>query len=73
MALKMSGYICDKCSIVVIPRHLITDAFAYICQIGPLTIRIYCVRCGDIVKRAEITMGLKDVGEKDKRKNQNEI
>lgn len=58
MSLKLEGYICDKCSKVILDilssiiiQNIIDEKPGVIC-------RIYCPSCGEIVKRAEHTMKL---------------
>jgi len=60
MGLKMSGYICDKCrKIILHPQNIPCELSGWINALK-LEVRIYCTECGEIVKRAEEYMALKD-------------
>lgn len=60
MGLKMSGYICDKCRVLIIPLKKVDNIFLGL--ISTYTIRIYCEKCGAIIEKAENYMLLKDAG-----------
>ena len=57
MSLKMGGYICDKCRKVIIdPNEELYGAILRFKR--PITIRIFCEECGEMVERVEHTMKL---------------
>lgn len=66
MGIKMGGYTCDKCNVIVIEPmdgRGIYRAVQNLLQNTNLTLRIYCPSCGKIKEYAEHTMLLKDVGD----------
>lgn len=57
MSIKMGGYICDRCRVVVLePTEELYGAI--LTCLKPLTIRIFCKECGEVVERVEHTMKL---------------
>ena len=62
MGLKMGGYICDRCGIVVVQMQ--EELYGALIRAADkdIVIRIFCADCGDTVERAENYMKLKDVG-----------
>lgn len=67
MAIKMGGYTCDKCDVVIVEPdndemlYRAIHAMQNLLRNINLIFRIYCPTCGKIKEQVEWTMKLKDV------------
>ena len=64
MSLKMSGYTCDKCNKIIISIKAVVFNGWLEFLVKNYTVRIFCNKCGDIVKRAEHSINLEGDGRK---------
>jgi len=63
MSIKMGGYICDQCRVIIIEPddgRGIYRAIVRLLENTNLVLRIYCPSCGEIVERTEHTMKLEN-------------
>ena len=63
MGLKMGGYICDKCRVIILQPHDITKEFMKLYREHYML--VYCKSCGEVIEKVlEIRNStlLKDIG-----------